>query len=81
MSTTAIRPRPKIEPEDRIQSIVDKALKPEYTLEPDAGYGVSSTWDAKDEDKLLDIIHDIRKNRDKKHLILSLVNDSVYIFY
>ena len=79
MST--IRPRPKIEPEDRIQDIIDKAFKPEYTLEPDEGYGVSSTWDAKDEDKLLDIMHDIRKNRDKKHLILSLVNDSVANFY
>lgn len=74
-----IHPRPTID--SRIQNIVDQAFKPEYTMEPDEGYGVSSVWDAKDEDKLLDIMHDIRKNRDQKHLILSLVNDSVASFY
>lgn len=78
---SSIHPRPKIEPQDRMLDIIDKAFKPEYTMEPDEGYGVSSVWDAKDEDKLLDIMHDIRKNRDKKHLILSLVNDSVDNFY
>jgi hypothetical protein len=84
VNDSLIRPRPtKINSStvSQMTDAVDKAFKTEPTYEPNEGFGISSTWDAKDEDKLLDIMHDIRKNRDKKHLILSLVNDSVANFY
>jgi hypothetical protein len=45
----------------------------------EAGFGVSEVWDAKDYDKLLDIMYDIRKG--KKELVTQLVNDAVDIFH
>lgn len=84
-SSNMIRPRPKIvqsPASEMVKNITEKSFNiVESTGEPEEGFGVSSVWDAKDEDKLLDIMHDIRKNRDKRYLVMSLVNDSVDNFY
>lgn len=43
------------------------------------GIGLSTTWDVKDYDRLMDIMYDIRKG--KKELVTQLVNDAVDIFH
>lgn len=45
----------------------------------ETGIGVSQTWAAKDYDKLLDIMADIRDG--KKELFMQLINDSVDIYH
>jgi hypothetical protein len=61
----------------------DKKLKKitSFDIEPiqEAGFGVSEVWDAKDYDKLLDIMADIRSG--KKELVTQLVSDAVDIYH
>jgi len=64
VNNSLIRPRPTkvlIDLVSRMTDAVDRAFKIEPQYEPNEGFGVSSTWDAKDEDKLLDIMHVINK--------------------
>src|SRR6476620_2496518 len=52
-----------------------------FNIEPiqESGFGVSTVHDAKDYDKLLDIMADIRSG--KKELFQQLVNDAVDVFH
>ena len=52
-----------------------------FDIEPiqETGLGVSEVWNAKDYDKLLDIMADIRSG--KKELVTQLVNDAVDIYH
>ncbi len=53
-----------------------------FDIEPiqESGFGVSEIWDAKDYDKLMDIMYDIRKGK-KYELVTQLVNDAVDIYH
>jgi len=52
-----------------------------FDIEPiqESGFGVSEVWDAKDYDKLMDIMYDIRKGN--KELVTQLVNNAVDIYH
>ena len=59
--------------------IKNKVINLQIDTREEEGFGVSQTWDAKDYDKLLDIMADIRSG--KKELVTQLVNDAVDIYH
>jgi hypothetical protein len=63
-------------PQAKLKEIISPII-----VEPieESGYGISSTYNASDYDKLMDIMYDIRKG--DKQLFLQFVNDSVDIFH
>jgi hypothetical protein len=62
-------------PSQKLKEITSTIVEP---IE-ESGYGISSTYNASDYDRLMDIMHDIRKG--DKQLFLQFVSDSVDIFH
>jgi hypothetical protein len=62
-------------PSQRLKEITSMTVEPIQ----ESGYGISSTYNASDYDKLMDIMYDIRHGN--KELFLQFVNDSVDIFH
>lgn len=61
--------------QEKLKKIINTIVEPVQ----ETGLGMSQTWAAKDYDKLLDIMADIRSGN--KELFIQLVNDSVDIYH